>query len=79
MQLIGVLVAPANDFVEMTVHESCCVGVQRHSPTYVKRIAFQDGHETMFQVTLKQIWYLVFRDRMEASRIVVSVTSVSEA
>jgi hypothetical protein len=37
------------------VHESCCLGVQRHLPTYMKRRKRQDGPETYMQ----QIWYLI--------------------
>src|SRR2546423_9681792 len=37
------------------VHESCCLGVQRHLPTYMKRRKCQDGPETYMQ----QIWYLI--------------------
>src|SRR5256714_14100433 len=40
------------------VHESCCLGVQRHLPTYMKRRMFQDGPETYMQ----QIWYLIFNN-----------------
>jgi hypothetical protein len=28
------------------VHKSCCLGVQRHLPTYESCSRFQDGHET---------------------------------
>jgi hypothetical protein len=41
------------------VHENCCLGVQRHPLTYVERRRFQDGPETMFQMGVTQIWYLV--------------------
>ena len=41
------------------VHENCCLGVQRHPPTYMERGRFQDGPETMFQVGVTQMWYLV--------------------
>src|SRR5271156_3886187 len=37
------------------VHESFCLGVQRHLPTYMKRRKCQDGPETY----MKQIWYLI--------------------
>src|SRR5271156_4047737 len=37
------------------VHESCCLGVQRHLPTYMKRRKCQDGPETYMQ----QIWYVI--------------------
>src|SRR2546421_694451 len=37
------------------VHESCCPGVQRHLPTYMKRIKCQDGPETY----MRQRWYLI--------------------
>ena len=41
------------------VHENWCLGVQRHPPTYMERGRFQDGPETMFQVGVTHIWYLV--------------------
>jgi hypothetical protein len=37
------------------IHEGCYLGVQRHLPTYMKRIKRQDGPETYMQ----QIWYLI--------------------
>jgi hypothetical protein len=37
------------------VHESCCLGVQRHLPTYESCSGFQDGHET----SMKQMWCLI--------------------
>src|SRR3954449_7988324 len=37
------------------VHECCCVGVQRHLPTYMKRRKCQDGPETYMQ----QRWCLI--------------------
>jgi hypothetical protein len=37
------------------VHQSCCLGVQRHLPTYMKRRKRQDGPETYMQ----PIWYLI--------------------
>ena len=41
------------------VHENCCLGVQRHPPTYMECRRFQDGPETMFQMGVTQMWYLV--------------------
>src|SRR5271155_3475561 len=38
------------------VHESCCLGVQRHPPTYESRSGFQDGPET----NMKQMWCLFY-------------------
>jgi hypothetical protein len=40
---------------DIYVHESCCLGVQRHLPTYMKRRKCQDSPETYMQ----QIWYLI--------------------
>ena len=40
---------------DIYVHESCCLGVQRHLPTYMRRRKRQDGSETYMQ----QIWYLI--------------------
>ena len=37
------------------VHESCCLGVQRHLPTYESCSGFQGGHET----SMKQMWCLI--------------------
>src|SRR2546421_8930873 len=37
------------------IHESCCLGVQRHLPTYMKRIKCQDGHDTY----MRQRWYQI--------------------
>ena len=44
---------------DVYVHENCCLGVQRHPPTYMERGTFQDGPETMFQMGMSQMWYLV--------------------
>jgi hypothetical protein len=38
------------------VHESSCLGVQRHLPTYESRSGFQDGPET----NMKQMWCLFY-------------------
>ena len=43
----------------LDIHENCCLGVQRHPPTYMGRRGFQDGPETMFQMGVTQMWYLV--------------------
>jgi hypothetical protein len=43
----------------LDIHENCCLGVQRHLPTYMKRGRFQYGPETLFQMGVSQIWYLV--------------------
>jgi hypothetical protein len=40
---------------DIYVHESCCLGVQRHLPTCMKRRKRQDSPETYMQ----QIWYLI--------------------
>jgi hypothetical protein len=37
------------------VHESCCLGAQRHLPTYESCSRFQEGHET----SVKQVWCLI--------------------
>src|ERR1700733_150066 len=37
------------------VHESCCLGVQRHLPTYESCSRFQEGHET----SVRQVWCLI--------------------
>jgi hypothetical protein len=44
------------------VHESCCLGVQRHLPTYMKRRKLQDGPVTYMQ----QIWYLISVTKCDA-------------
>jgi hypothetical protein len=44
---------------DVYVHENCCLGVQRHPPTYMERGTFQDGPETIFQMGMSQMWYLV--------------------
>jgi hypothetical protein len=48
---------------DIYVHESCCLGVQRHLPTYMKRRKRQDGPQTYMQ----QMWYLI-----SVTRVVVS-------
>ena len=43
----------------LDIHENCCRGAERHPLTYVGRRRFWYGPLTMFQMGVKQIWYLV--------------------
>jgi hypothetical protein len=49
------------------VYKSCCLGVQRHLPTYESCSRFQDGHETNDETNAVSD----LRDSMRMSKVVV--------
>ena len=57
------------------VHENCCLGVQRHPPTYMERRRFQDGPETMFQMGVTHMWYLVSVTGAVCSRVALDTAA----